>query len=61
MNSGGPETAPGYKTSPYLSLFFILFIIFGAFFIINLFVGVIISAYNREIERSGNNFLLTAE
>jgi hypothetical protein len=24
-------------------------------------VGVIISAYNREIERSGNNFLLTAE
>jgi len=61
MNSGGIDNVPGYKTQPFISIFFILFIIFGAFFIINLFVGVIISAYNREIERSGNNFLLTSE
>jgi hypothetical protein len=61
MNSGGYDLVPGYKTQPFISIFFILFMIFGAFFIINLFVGVIISAYNREIERSGNNFLLTAD
>jgi len=61
MNSNGPDRVPGYKQQPYLSIFFMAFIIFGAFFIINMFVGVVISAYNREIEKNGNNFLLTSD
>jgi len=59
MDSRGPELVPGYKEQPYLSFFFLFFVIFGAFFITNLFVGVVISAYNRESERLGKNFLLT--
>jgi hypothetical protein len=34
-------------------------VIFAAFFIVNLFIGVIISAYDREVDKSGKNFLLT--
>lgn len=61
MNSRGPDLVPGYKTNSYLSLFFVAYIIVGAFFITNLFVGVVISSYNRESERLGKDFLLTKE
>ena len=33
--------------------------IVGNFFLLNLFVGVVISTYNREKEVLGRNFLLT--
>lgn len=58
-NSNGPDKVAGYKVSTGLSAFFIVFVIFGAFFITNLFVGVVISAYNRESQRLGKDFLLT--
>ena len=44
-----------------MAIYFIFYIIFGAFFITNLFVGVVISTYNREKDRLGNNFLLSEE
>jgi voltage-dependent calcium channel L type alpha-1D len=59
MNSNGPDKVAGYKVDQGVPAFFIVFIIFGAFFITNLFVGVVISAYNRESERLGKDFLLT--
>jgi len=37
------------------SLYFMSFIVVGAFFMLNLFVGVVISTYNREKERIGSN------
>lgn len=43
----------------YWSLFFILFILFGNFLILNLFVGVVVSTFNKEKELLGKNFLLT--
>lgn len=61
MDSRGPDLVPGYKTNPYQTLFFVAFIIVGAFFITNLFVGVVITSYNRESENLGKHFLLTAE
>jgi len=64
VNSKGPDLLPGYKegSNPYiLCSFFMFFIMFGAFFVMNLFVGVIISAFNRETERLGKNFLLTSQ
>lgn len=39
--------------------FFVLFIVFGAFFMLNLFVGVVISTFNREKDKIGGNHLLT--
>ena len=41
--------------------YFCFYIIFGAFFITNLFIGVVISTYNREKDRLGNNFLLSED
>jgi hypothetical protein len=39
--------------------FFIIFIIVGSFFFLNLFVGVVISTFNSEHEKLGGNDLLT--
>jgi len=44
-----------------LSIFFIVYILVCSFFILNLFVGVIITTYNREKEKLGKNFLLTEQ
>ena len=43
----------------YWSLLFIFFIIIGSFFLLNLFVGVVISNFNRDKEKIGGNNLLT--
>lgn len=59
VNSNGPNKVPGYKVNIAYSWFFIVFIVFGAFFMTNLFVGVIISAFNSESQRLGKHFLLT--
>ena len=61
MNSheAAEELVPSFHNQPFFSLFFILYIIVGAFFTTNLFVGVVISAYNREVQRLGKNFMLT--
>ena len=61
VNSQGPSLVPKYKHSPYLALFFVLFIILGGFFITNLFVGVVISTLSDEMSQQGKHFLLTEE
>ena len=48
--------APGRNGGPVT---FILYIVVCSFFILNLFVGVVITTYNREKEKLGKNFLLT--
>ena len=40
-------------------MFFILFMIVGGIFMLNLFIGVVISNFNREKEKIGMNNLLT--
>jgi hypothetical protein len=60
VNSGGPDQVPVFNNSPYSRIFFILFVIFGAFFMTNLFVGVVINAFNRASEKLGKDFLLTS-
>lgn len=63
MNSGVDSTdidlSPIVNFNLYWSLFFILFILFGNFLILNLFVGVVVSTFNKEKELLGKNFLLT--
>ena len=64
MRSRGSGIEPDFTAEGkdyFDSIFYIFFIIFGAFFITNLFVGVVISTYNREKERLGNNFLLSED
>jgi hypothetical protein len=40
-------------------IYFVIVVIIGNFFLINLFVGVIITTYNREKELVGKDFMLT--
>ena len=61
MMTRGIGMVPKQYSSPYISLFFVIFVIVGSFFMTNLFVGVVISSYNREREKLGNHFLLTLE
>lgn len=46
-------------THPYWVFFFIGFMIIGSFFLLNLFVGVVISSFNREKDALGGVGLLT--
>jgi hypothetical protein len=50
---------PRESASPVWIFFFILFIMVGAFFFLNLFVGVVISTFNSEHDKLGGNDLLS--
>jgi hypothetical protein len=57
--SKGIDLTPEPLSNSYIMFFFLIFIIVGSFFMINLFVGVVISTFNREKEKLGKNFMLT--
>lgn len=46
-------------TQSYWVFFFIAFMVVGSFFLLNLFVGVVISSFNRQKDLLGGNTLLT--
>ena len=58
MSITGADSDFILKSRPYTVIFFVLFVIVGAFFTLNLFVGVVISTYNREKEKIAKDFLL---
>ncbi len=39
---------PEYETNVYILIYFVLFIVFGSFFTLNLFVGVVIDNFNQQ-------------
>lgn len=42
------EDQPVYEDNIYMYLYFVIFIIFGSFFTLNLFIGVIIDNFNQQ-------------
>lgn len=42
------EEQPQYEVNLYMYLYFVIFIIFGSFFTLNLFIGVIIDNFNQQ-------------
>ena len=42
----------------YNSVYFVVFVMIGAFFTLNLFVGIVISTYNREKDKLEKDYLL---
>ena len=60
VDSNGIDKQPIPRRSPIVAIYFIMFIVVGSFFILNLFVGVVISTFNLEKENLGKNYLLTA-
>nr|CAB3265895.1 sodium channel protein type 4 subunit alpha B-like [Phallusia mammillata] len=64
----GKEQQPSYEASFYSYAYFGVFIVFGAFFSLNLFIGVIIDNFNQQKSKSQSGgggkdaaFLLTDE
>ncbi|CAF1587688.1 unnamed protein product, partial [Adineta ricciae] len=39
---------PSYETNVYMLIYFVIFIIFGSFFTLNLFIGVVIDNFNQQ-------------
>jgi hypothetical protein len=46
-------------THQYWVFFFIAFMVVGSFFLLNLFVGIVISSFNRQKALLGGSSLLT--
>lgn len=59
VDTSGIHQEPIRKNNLYWVSFFILFIVVGSLFILNLFVGVVINTFNSEKDKLGKNFLLT--
>ncbi|EPQ04075.1 Sodium channel protein type 11 subunit alpha [Myotis brandtii] len=56
------EDQPAFETNIYMYLYFVFFIIFGSFFTLNLFIGVIIDNFNHQQKKiSGQDIFMTEE
>ncbi|XP_073757951.1 sodium channel protein type 11 subunit alpha isoform X3 [Callorhinus ursinus] len=62
VDSRGKDLQPGFEEKPENYLFFVAFIIFGSFFTLNLFIGVIIDNFNQQQKKiSGEDIFMTEE
>uniref|UniRef100_A0A096LVC5 Sodium channel protein n=1 Tax=Poecilia formosa TaxID=48698 RepID=A0A096LVC5_POEFO len=48
------EEQPSYEINLYMYIYFVIFIIFGSFFTLNLFIGVIIDNFNQQKKKFGD-------
>lgn len=53
------ELQPKYEESLYMYLYFVIFIIFGSFFTLNLFIGVIIDNFNQQKKKISISSILS--
>nr|XP_034988935.1 sodium channel protein type 2 subunit alpha-like [Zootoca vivipara] len=62
VDSTGLDQQPRYEANLYMYLYFVIFIIFGSFFTLNLFIGVIIDNFNQQKKKlGGQDIFLTEE
>uniref|UniRef100_A0A8C9N7I5 Sodium channel protein n=1 Tax=Serinus canaria TaxID=9135 RepID=A0A8C9N7I5_SERCA len=55
------EEQPQYEINLYMYIYFVIFIIFGAFFTLNLFIGVIIDNFNQQKKKMSKDIFMTEE
>ncbi|NWI76070.1 SCN2A protein, partial [Dryoscopus gambensis] len=55
------EEQPHYEINLYMYIYFVIFIIFGAFFTLNLFIGVIIDNFNQQKKKMSKDIFMTEE
>uniref|UniRef100_A0AAR2KNV1 Sodium channel protein n=1 Tax=Pygocentrus nattereri TaxID=42514 RepID=A0AAR2KNV1_PYGNA len=55
------EYQPDYEVNLYMYLYFVIFIIFGSFFTLNLFIGVIIDNFNQQKKKMSQDIFMTEE
>ncbi|XP_021482934.2 sodium channel protein type 11 subunit alpha [Meriones unguiculatus] len=62
VDSTGKDEQPYFEANLYAYLYFVVFIIFGSFFTLNLFIGVIIDNFNQQQKKiSGQDIFMTEE
>uniref|UniRef100_A0AAQ5X0S2 Sodium channel protein n=1 Tax=Amphiprion ocellaris TaxID=80972 RepID=A0AAQ5X0S2_AMPOC len=62
VDSRNVEDQPEYEVNLYMYLYFVIFIIFGSFFTLNLFIGVIIDNFNQQKKKiSCQDIFMTEE
>ena len=57
--SGEIDYEPIDQNYKYISFFIFAWMLFGSVFLVNLFVGVVVNAFNSEKQKLGRNHLLT--
>ncbi|XP_047212611.1 sodium channel protein type 4 subunit alpha B-like isoform X2 [Girardinichthys multiradiatus] len=61
VDSRQVESQPYYEDNLYMYMYFVCFIIFGSFFTLNLFIGVIIDNFNQQKAKLGGTDLFMTE
>ncbi|XP_053170799.1 sodium channel, voltage-gated, type I like, alpha b isoform X10 [Scomber japonicus] len=61
VDSRDVEHQPQYEVNLYMYLYFVIFIIFGSFFTLNLFIGVIIDNFNQQKKKFGGQDIFMTE
>nr|KAF6335752.1 sodium voltage-gated channel alpha subunit 10 [Pipistrellus kuhlii] len=62
VDARGVNLQPKWENNVYMYLYFVIFIIFGGFFTLNLFVGVIIDNFNQQKKKiRGQDIFMTEE
>uniref|UniRef100_A0A3B4CPK8 Sodium channel protein n=1 Tax=Pygocentrus nattereri TaxID=42514 RepID=A0A3B4CPK8_PYGNA len=61
VDSRNVEEQPDYEVNLYMYLYFVIFIIFGSFFTLNLFIGVIIDNFNQQKKKMSQDIFMTEE
>uniref|UniRef100_A0A3Q1GNM6 Sodium channel protein n=1 Tax=Acanthochromis polyacanthus TaxID=80966 RepID=A0A3Q1GNM6_9TELE len=61
VDSREVESQPMYEDNLYMYLYFVCFIIFGSFFTLNLFIGVIIDNFNQQKAKIWTDIFMTEE
>ncbi|XP_035382661.1 sodium channel, voltage-gated, type I like, alpha b isoform X5 [Electrophorus electricus] len=61
VDSRNLEEQPKYEVNLYMYLYFVIFIIFGSFFTLNLFIGVIIDNFNQQKKKFGGQDIFMTE
>ncbi|XP_060776239.1 sodium channel, voltage gated, type VIII, alpha subunit b isoform X3 [Neoarius graeffei] len=61
VDSRRVEDQPRYEDNLYMYIYFVIFIIFGSFFTLNLFIGVIIDNFNQQKKKFGGQDIFMTE
>ncbi|XP_035606040.2 sodium channel protein type 2 subunit alpha-like isoform X2 [Oncorhynchus keta] len=61
VDSRNLDDQPDYEVNLYMYLYFVVFIIFGSFFTLNLFIGVIIDNFNQQKKKFGGQDIFMTE
>ncbi|XP_030277415.1 sodium channel, voltage gated, type VIII, alpha subunit b isoform X1 [Sparus aurata] len=61
IDSRRVEDQPVYEDNLYMYIYFVIFIIFGSFFTLNLFIGVIIDNFNQQKKKFGGQDIFMTE